>query len=469
LIGTTARALGGAACLAALSGLAPAAAPTTASAPNAPAEQVVTAATAGELSAALRAARPGTTIRIAPGRYEGGFLLTGLVGTAEAPIVVAGAEAADPPVLGGEGSVFRGRRCAYVKLSGLVVRGGGDHAIRLEGDGEPRSRSHHVVVEDVTFRDVGGGGRCDALTLWRLDDVVIRRCRFEGWGGSAVELVGCRRAVVDDCAFLGAADKRHTNAMRIRGGSAGVLVQRSYFHRAGDRAISVGGSTKRERFRPSWARHEARHVVVAGNRFVGGEAHVACVTARGVHVHHNIFYRPGKWVLRILQESADPRLAPCRDGLIERNLVVTDQRVRVMVDQGERTRPETFAFRRNAWLRFDTERRPALPTTEENGLYQVDPALQAPGTARMAIGSQDPALREIGPGGYSPWRANAAFPDVRVAAIPIVAARQPLPEGNPVGYVILAGVGLLALTAVAMRVRPRRRRRRSVHSRRVRA
>ena len=45
-----------------------------------------------ELVRALADAKPGTTILIAPGTYRGGLSRSGLAGTKEQPIVVAGAD-----------------------------------------------------------------------------------------------------------------------------------------------------------------------------------------------------------------------------------------------------------------------------------------------------------------------------------------------------------------------------------------
>lgn len=54
-----------------------------------------------ELTRALREAQPRTTILVAAGTYRGGLTRNKLTGTKDAPIVIARADAANPPVIEG--------------------------------------------------------------------------------------------------------------------------------------------------------------------------------------------------------------------------------------------------------------------------------------------------------------------------------------------------------------------------------
>src|SRR5688572_26666694 len=71
------------------------------SSPAVGADTTAQVATRDELALALREASPGTTILVAPGTYRGGFSFAGLKGTEEQPIVVAGADPKNPPVIEG--------------------------------------------------------------------------------------------------------------------------------------------------------------------------------------------------------------------------------------------------------------------------------------------------------------------------------------------------------------------------------
>jgi len=59
--------------------------------------QTVTANTRDQIVQAVKQAKPGTTILIAPGTYQGGLSFNGLRGKAGRPIILAAAEKADPP------------------------------------------------------------------------------------------------------------------------------------------------------------------------------------------------------------------------------------------------------------------------------------------------------------------------------------------------------------------------------------
>lgn len=71
--------------------------PTVAALLTSPRPREVRVADDAEFAAAVRAARPGTTLLLAAGDYRGGRTLEGLAGTAERPIVIRGADRAAPP------------------------------------------------------------------------------------------------------------------------------------------------------------------------------------------------------------------------------------------------------------------------------------------------------------------------------------------------------------------------------------
>jgi hypothetical protein len=233
-----------------------------------------------------------------------------------------------------------------------------------------------------------------------VDHFVIRHCRFQGWGGSAIDMVGCHQGVIEDSQFLGKKGFSQANAVQIKGGSRHVTVQNCYFKDAGERAINIGGSTDIEFFRPKAGDYEAKDIVVAGNRFVGSWAAVAWVTADGGHVHHNTIYMPGRWVMRILQETNSPQFKPSHGGLFEKNLIVYDKRTLSFANVGPRTAPKTFTFRRNAWFRTDGATRVRLPAAETGAVLGVDPKLANPGEPTMKATSADPRLKDVGADAY---------------------------------------------------------------------
>lgn len=323
-----------------------------------------------QLREAVTRLTPGTTVLLSPGVYQGGLYLSGLAGTQEAPIVIQGAEPNSPPVFrGGGGQAFQLADCSHLILRNIRVEGFAGNGINIDDGGSFETPAHHIAIEDVTILEIGPKGNHDALKMSGVDHFSVRNCRFQAWGGSGVDMVGCHHGVVEDCTFVGRKGFSQDNAVQLKGGTADVLVQCCLFRNAGQRAVNLGGSTGLQFFRPAVQGYEAKDITIAGNRFEGSLSPVAWVTADGGHVHHNTIVLPEKWVLRILQETEDPQFAPCHGGVFEDNLVFYDSRVQVFVNVGPRTAPETFAFLRNVWCDVEGSRRPSLPVEEQNGVY----------------------------------------------------------------------------------------------------
>lgn len=357
-----------------------------------------------ELRAALAEAKAGTTIRIAPGEYGGGFDLREAAGTAAAPIVICGADPQRPPTFTGGRVAWALSDCRYITLKHLVVRGSTGNGLNIDDGGTADTPAHHITIEDVTVSEIGPRGNLDGLKMSGVDDFAVRRCRFEGWGGSAIDMVGCHRGVVEECRFTGKEGFSQDNGVQMKGGSSDILVQTSLFHRAGQRAVNLGGSTGLQFFRPRVGDSEAARITVAGNRFLGSLCPVAFVSADGGRVVRNTILFPERWVTRVLQEQTDPRFKPCHSGVFAENLIVFDRRVAAFVNVGPNTAPQTFTFRKNAWFQTDGNARPQLPSPEQNGVYQVDPRLDRNDSPEAKTTSSDPRLKGIGADGYVPRR-----------------------------------------------------------------
>lgn len=328
-----------------------------------------------QLRQALSNAQAGDTILLKPGIYRGGIHV-GLAGEKDKPIVVASQAGDDPAVIeGNSGLHLVGAR--YVTLRDLIVRKSTGNGINIDDAGKMDHSAVGVRVERCQILDTGPKGNLDALKLSGLKDFAISDCIITGWGGSAIDMVGCADGKIGGSTITGKPGFDQASGIQMKGGTRDIRVTQNTFNNAGARALNVGGSTGLAFFRPLDAAYEAKDITVDHNLIEGSEAPVAFVGVDGAVFSNNILLRPEKWVMRILQESRDPRFAKCRNVRFEKNLIVYSQKqVRTIANIGPDTQANSFVFDRNWWFCHDGPTpKPDLPSVEKNGVYGQDPQL----------------------------------------------------------------------------------------------
>lgn len=348
------------------------------------------------LRSALSRAQPGITILLVPGRYESNLRIERISGTRDKPVIIAGKVPDDPPLFEGGNQGIHLVDCNYVTLRHIRVTGSRDNGINADDGGTYETPSEGLIFEMLTIENIGPKGNHDALKLSGLRNFVVRRCTFSGWGGSAIDMVGCHDGMIEHCRFLGKEGYSQSTGVQAKGGSERVVIRCNFFWKAGERAVNLGGSTGLPYFRPQVRDYEAKDLLVVGNHFVGSMAPIAYVTSLGCIVRRNTIVRPEKWVIRVLQEQPTDKFQPCQQGVFEKNLIVFDRSVQVFVNIGPNTRTETFSFQGNAWFSTDGDRRPTLPTKELDGIYQVDPMLENEDSSEMRVRSADPRIAGVG-------------------------------------------------------------------------
>lgn len=370
-----------------------------------------------ELKTALHVLEPGDSVYIQPGIYNRGISFKNLHGTVDAPIVISGSDPNNPPVFKGRGEGLKVSQGSYLKFANLVFRGFTANGINIDDGGNFNNPSHHIIFDKIQILEIGPKGNRDALKLSGVTDFIIRNSSIEGWGGSAIDMVGCWNGVVENNRIIGKEGFRQGNGIQMKGGTHSILLQNNLFRQAGSRMVQIGGSTGKQYFRPAVTDFEAKNITVAGNTFIGGEAQISWVTAQDSHVHHNLFYLPGKWLGRILQETKDPQFKRSQRGFFENNLVVTDERVKMFFNVGKGTAPETFVFQENLWFRPGGNNKPNLPTFEKDGIYNLDPMVLESKEGVLQVNSAAVELQRIGPNGYCPWKGEGDFADVKVPQV----------------------------------------------------
>lgn len=335
-----------------------------------------------ELRAAVARAKRGTRILLAGNDYGAGFHFANLRGEEGQPIIIAAADPKQPPVFRGGNAGMHFSNPAYVELHNLVFTNLAHNGLNIDDIGsETNASARGVVLRGLRVSDVGSDGNHDGIKLSGLWEFRVIDCVIERWGtrgGSAIDMVGCHRGVIEGNTIRhNDPEPPNCTGVQAKGGSSDIVIRRNRFDHAGGRAVNIGGSTGLKFFRPPLAtgdeHAEARNLRVEGNTFNGSVVPVAFVGVDGAIARFNTIERPGRWVLRILQETTAPGFVACRKGEFSDNIIVFESTrwSEGGVNIGAGTAPETFKFARNWWYCADNpgRSRPRLPTAEISGTY----------------------------------------------------------------------------------------------------
>jgi len=301
------------------------------------------------ISEALATARPGTRVRVAPGTYDAIGTVTDLHGTAAAPIAIVGS---DGTVIdtGGTGVALRLVDPRYVVIQGLEIQGAVPHGMNIDDGGTYETPARHIVLRDMTFRDIGNGGNNDCLKMSGVDDFHVEGSHFEQCNrGEAIDMVGCHRGAIIRNVFAATPG----TAVQTKGGSSDVLIYGNRFHDIAERAINAGGSTGAPYFRPLDAGHEAARVRVIANVIVrAGGTPIAFSGCLRCVFSNNTILEPGRHAARIIEENRSR--TPGSDGYFINNIIVFRQfDGRPLVDTGPGAEVKSFSFGSNLWYSRD--------------------------------------------------------------------------------------------------------------------
>lgn len=336
---------------------------------------------------------PGDTMMIHEGIYAGGLTIFNLKGTDAKWIMIMAKENEEIIFQGGTNS-WQMIDAAYIHIKGIIFQNQTGNGFNIDDGGDYSTPAHHIIFEKCVFRDIQATGNNDLLKMSGVDHFEIKECRFlnGSQGGSGVDMVGCHNGIIHQCYF----EQMGSNSIQAKGGCEYIRIERNYFKNGGNRSLNLGGSTGLQYFRPLDARFEAARIKVLANVFVGSEAPVAFVGCIETEVINNTIYLPGKWVLRILQETVDTsRFFPCSNNIFRNNLIYKDNKVSTDCNIGPNTMPETFIFSNNLWYHSQNPgwAGPAtLPVTDHNSLINTDPLFEDMSTENFALQPGSPAI-----------------------------------------------------------------------------
>ena len=338
-------------------------------------------------------AKPGDTILIHNGIYQGAFFIENIQGTPNEPIVIRGIDR-DSVIFQGGSESMHFSECSHMIIENFTVNGQTSNGMNCDDGGTFDTPTHHMTFRNLTFSGMGASGNNDQLKLSGLDDFVIENCIFENGspGGSGADMVGCHKGIFRNNIFR----KSGSNCIQAKGGTRFIRIEQNSFIDGGQRALNLGGSTGLEFFRPLDATHEAADLMVTGNVFVRSVTPMAFVGSVRVSVTNNTIIDPERWIFRILQETVDPnRFEPCGNNIFQNNLVVFRSTISRHVNIGGNTAPQTFLLRNNLWYNVDNpsaSKPQEAQLMESNALYEIDPELESYQNGDYRLKSTSPAI-----------------------------------------------------------------------------
>lgn len=320
------------------------------------------------LKVALLDLKDGDVIKIAPGIYPPGNTVSGI-----SNLTIEAADPGNKPVFEGGKEAWHFTRTPGLKFRNLIVRSQSGNGINLDDGGEMDVPVEKILIEDIEVADIGPKGNFDGIKCSGLKDLVIRNCSVIGWGGQAIDFVGCRDSLITQCVFEGKKGFSQNTGPQFKGGCENIVIEKCRFLNAGDRPIQAGGSTGSEYFRPPGVNYEARNITIRNNVIEGGMCATAFTGVNGAEFTGNKVIRPDKWIFRVLQETRDDGFQPCGDvKIIDNEFVFRREDIRIEMNIGEGTAPGSFTFERNRWFAEDEPKlsKPTLPTEERDGKYE---------------------------------------------------------------------------------------------------
>lgn len=356
------------------------------------------------LAHALKAATPGTRIRLAPGIHVSPGVVRGVEGRLDAPIAVSGPEDAIIDAAGGPGVFLPDSR--FVVLEGFSIRNAVPHGVNIDDGGHFATPAEHIVLRRLQISAIGTGDNHDCMKLSGVKRFHVVDSDFSGCDqGEAIDMVGCHEGEIAGNRF----HDTPATAVQTKGGSADILIHSNRFERVGARAVNLGGHTGEPYFRPLNAAFEAERIRVAANLFLDtGEIAVAFTGCNACVVAQNTIVQSQGYVARLAEEH--PERGVGRDGVFANNLVVyRGDAVKGMVGVGPEAIPERFTLTHNLWYDLSGRNR-GIPKQD---LY--------PGEAARV--GEDPLFRNPEAGDYRP-QADSPARAAGTAALPVAVARD---------------------------------------------
>src|SRR5262245_27377946 len=349
--------------------------------------------------------KPGDEIILMPSKHRDATFES-LMGTADRPITIRGADPQSPPLIEARLEGLRIKRAAHLVIKDLQIVGGtvsgmtlGDRPSSdpaggaLADPGNQHTTSDelqslgNIAITNVSIKRVGPRGQRHGLSLTGLVNVRLDGCLIEGWGGSGIEIVACRDVSILRCTLRGLHDHGQVHGMRARAGTDRVQIESCIIEHAGERSVSMGGASELGEFRslpekPEGKLFEASRINVERCVIIGSRCPIVFVNADDCLVRNNTIIRPRKCVMALLAEQQDPRFTPGVRNVFGLNLIYWEPGdVDRFAEVRSREAAATFLMEENLWWSGEDEQKmnrlgPLPGKTLSPQTMDVDPQLQ---------------------------------------------------------------------------------------------
>ena len=180
--------------------------------------------------------RPGDEVVLAAG-FHSGQLITGLRGTAERPVIIRSRDPV-PAALAASGPGFVLRDPQFVIIEHVLFLNPERAALTIEGSRPDWPAG--VLVRGCSVQGSRAAQGQDAIRMASVTDVTLDTIRIEEWADCAVEADSASRVIVSALTTVGNGPHSRGTAVRVRGRSTDIRIERCAFNDVSGAAVEIG-------------------------------------------------------------------------------------------------------------------------------------------------------------------------------------------------------------------------------------
>jgi len=327
-----------------------------------------------DIVSAAHDTQAGDTIFLVDGVHRTQQYVEALIGTEADTIVIMCATSGSARILGGTYGLHL-VRCAFVRVENILFETQSQASLVI-GDVRPMAASsNNVEVRNVRVERGGADLGSVGIRLAKVDDFEIGGCTVrEGAWYQAIDLVGCQRGVVQECAVV---SMPRGVGILIRAGSSSIDVYRCTVEECQRTAMYLGGVSNAQEFRPLDAGIECADIRLYACVIRNSATGVAFDGAERCVVANNTFVGITNTVFTLgTTNTFVPGLRPSAGNSFVNNIVVYPRTIGQHVAVFAGTSNESHTMSNNLWFNRDVPNNSApslLGLVETSSIYGQNP------------------------------------------------------------------------------------------------